>query len=84
MRSKSEVIVANALRSLGIDYSYEELLRMPDGSVREPDFTIRRSGQPPIYGDVVKNLSGRPWGRISASVPAGTSRASRATGSSRP
>ncbi len=49
MRSKSEVIVANVLRSLGIEYSYEELLRMPDGSVREPDFTIRRPAQTPIY-----------------------------------
>jgi hypothetical protein len=27
-RSKSEVIVANTLRSLGVEYSYEELLRM--------------------------------------------------------
>lgn len=49
MRSKSEVIVANTLRSLGIEYSYEELLRTRDGNVREPDFTIRRPGQPPIY-----------------------------------
>ncbi len=49
MRSKSEVIVANTLRSLGIEYEHEELLRMPDGTVREPDFTIRRSGQPPVY-----------------------------------
>jgi hypothetical protein len=49
MRSKSEVIVANVLRSLGIEYSYEELLRMPDGGVREPDFTIRRPGRSPIY-----------------------------------
>jgi hypothetical protein len=49
MRSKSEVIVANTLRSLGVEYSHEELLRMPDGSVREPDFTIRRPGQVPLY-----------------------------------
>jgi hypothetical protein len=49
MRSKSEVIVANTLRSLGIEYSYEELLRMPDGSVREPDFTVQRPGQLPVY-----------------------------------
>jgi hypothetical protein len=49
MRSKSEVIVANSLRSLGIEYSHEELLQMPDGSVREPDFTIRRPGQPTVY-----------------------------------
>ena len=49
MRSKSEVIVANTLRHLGIEYSHEELLRMPDGTVREPDFTIRRPGQPVVY-----------------------------------
>lgn len=49
MRSKSEVIVANTLRSLDVPYSYEELLKMEDGSAREPDFTIRRPGKPPIY-----------------------------------
>jgi len=49
MRSKSEVIVANSLRALDIDYSYEELLRMPDGTVREPDFTVRRPDDPPVY-----------------------------------
>lgn len=49
MRSKSEVIVANTLRHLGVPYSYEELLKMGDGSVREPDFTIRRPGELPIY-----------------------------------
>lgn len=49
MRSKSEVIVANILRSLDVPYSYEELLKMDDGSVREPDFTIRRPGKPPVY-----------------------------------
>jgi hypothetical protein len=48
MQSKSEVIVANTLRTLGIPYSYEELLRMPDGTVRKPDFTIRATGRP-IY-----------------------------------
>lgn len=49
MRSKSEVIVANTLRSLGVPYSYEELLKVADGSVREPDFTIRQPGKPPVY-----------------------------------
>ena len=49
MRSKSEVIVANTLRSHGVEYTYEELLRMPDGTVRAPDFTIRRAAQAPIY-----------------------------------
>lgn len=47
--SKSEVIVANTLRSLGVDYLYEELLRMSDGSWRLPDFTIPRVGEPTIY-----------------------------------
>jgi hypothetical protein len=40
MLSKSEVIVANTLRSLGIHYLYEELLEMPDGTV----------GRPPLFG----------------------------------
>lgn len=38
--SKSEVIVANTLRSLAIQYLYEVPLRMPDGTERLPDFTI--------------------------------------------
>lgn len=49
MRSKSEVIVANTFRSFGIPYAYEELLRMEDGTVREPDFTVWREGEPPLY-----------------------------------
>jgi hypothetical protein len=40
VRSKSEVIIANLLHGLGIDYSYEKQLRGPDGRVRYPDFTI--------------------------------------------
>ncbi|HEV8649554.1 MAG TPA: ATP-dependent RecD-like DNA helicase [Actinomycetes bacterium] len=49
VRSKSEVIVANTLRSLGTQYLYEEPLTMPDGSVRLPDFTINRIGRAPVY-----------------------------------
>ncbi len=49
VRSKSEVIVANTLRSLGISYGYECALKMPDGTSRLPDFTIRRPGRPPVY-----------------------------------
>ncbi|MGW7477070.1 ATP-dependent DNA helicase [Nonomuraea muscovyensis] len=49
VRSKSEVIVANILRNLGVDYRYEETLIMPDGSWRSPDFTIRVPDRPPIY-----------------------------------
>lgn len=49
VRSKSEVIVANTLRSLGVAYLYEETLRMSDGSIRSPDFTIARPHDPPVY-----------------------------------
>ncbi|MEV4296033.1 AAA family ATPase [Microbispora rosea] len=49
VRSKSEVIVANILRNLGVDYRYEETLTMPDGSWRSPDFTIRIPERPTIY-----------------------------------
>jgi hypothetical protein len=49
MRSKSELIVANALLAAGVNYEYETLLRMADGTVREPDFTIRRPGATPVY-----------------------------------
>jgi hypothetical protein len=49
VRSKSEVIVANTLRSLDVEYGYEERLIMPDGTSRLPDFTIRRPGHPPVF-----------------------------------
>ncbi|WP_151523700.1 AAA family ATPase [Serinicoccus kebangsaanensis] len=47
--SKSEVIVANTLRSLGVEYLYEQPLVMPDGTRRLPDFTIHRPGTTPTY-----------------------------------
>ena len=40
MRSKSEVIIANLLNSLGIPYKYECPLTLKDGAVIYPDFTI--------------------------------------------
>jgi hypothetical protein len=40
MRSKSEVIVADQLAAVGIDYEYETKLVGLDGSTRLPDFTI--------------------------------------------
>lgn len=49
VRSKSEVIVANALERMDIDYVYEAPLTMNDGSTRYPDFTIRRAGSRTIY-----------------------------------
>ncbi|NQV87125.1 MAG: ATP-binding domain-containing protein, partial [Woeseiaceae bacterium] len=43
VRSKSEVIIADLLYGLGIDYQYEHKLSAPDGSFRYPDFTIEDS-----------------------------------------
>ena len=40
VRSKSEVIIANPLHSLGIVSAYEQPFAGDDGSVRYPDFTI--------------------------------------------
>jgi hypothetical protein len=30
-------------------YAYEQELTMPDGTRRLPDFTVHRSGRPPVY-----------------------------------
>ena len=49
VRSKSEVIVANTLRTLGLEYVYERELIMGDGTRRLPDFTIIRKGSKPVY-----------------------------------
>ena len=43
VRSKSEVIIADKLYSRGIEYAYEQPLRLPNGRVRYPDFTISDS-----------------------------------------
>ena len=40
VRSKSEVVIADLLYSLKLDYRYEKELVAPDGSRRLPDFTI--------------------------------------------
>ncbi len=40
MRSKSEMIIANLLYSLGIPYKYECPLVLDNGSIVHPDFTI--------------------------------------------
>jgi ATP-dependent exoDNAse (exonuclease V) alpha subunit len=49
VRSKSEVIVADTLYALGIEYGYEVELAMPDKTRRLPDFTIRASNHKPVY-----------------------------------
>ena len=43
VRSKSEVIIADKLYSRGVEYAYEQPLRLPNGRVRYPDFTIADS-----------------------------------------
>jgi hypothetical protein len=53
VRSKSEVIVADALAEaltpLGLDYGYELPLQFDDEFPRHPDFTIGRPGLPTVY-----------------------------------
>jgi hypothetical protein len=49
VRSKSEVIVANTLKSVGLEYVYERELVMADGTKRLPDFTIAPDAPRPIY-----------------------------------
>ena len=40
VRSKSEVIIADALFDSGIDYAYEKELSLGDDGIKSPDFTI--------------------------------------------
>jgi hypothetical protein len=49
VRSKSEVIVADTLYALGVEYGYEVELAMTDGTRRLPDFTIRPRDEKPVY-----------------------------------
>ena len=44
VRSKSEVIVANVLNNMGIDYVYEDVLAV-NGKIYIPDFTIHYQGR---------------------------------------
>ncbi len=49
MRSKSEVIIADALAATGIVYTYERPLQGPDGQTRYPDFTIEDADSGETY-----------------------------------
>jgi hypothetical protein len=53
VRSKSEVIVADALADvlepLGLSYGYEIPLTFAGEHPRRPDFTIQRPGRPTVY-----------------------------------
>ena len=48
VRSKSEVIIANALHRLGVNYAYERGFTADDGSLMLPDFTAFDSDNNPL------------------------------------
>lgn len=56
VRSKSEVIVADALNELKLKYRYEAPLAFPGELPRHPDFTISRPGAPPVYWEHLGRL----------------------------
>lgn len=45
VRSKSELVIANLLHDRDIPFTYEMLLRAPDGTMYLPDFTITVNGE---------------------------------------
>jgi hypothetical protein len=49
VRSKSEVIVVDALHDLGLPYSYEAEITFPGEHPRRPEFTVSRPGSPSVY-----------------------------------
>lgn len=49
VRSKSEVIIANLLHAKNVDFTYEQPLLAPDGSMMLPDFTIKAIGETFIW-----------------------------------
>lgn len=49
VRSKSEVIVADALFDAGIEYGYEDDLPLKNGIIAHPDFTIYKASKPVYY-----------------------------------
>lgn len=49
MRSKSEVLIANALNKRGIPYKYECPVSLPSGMVKYPDFTVLNVRKRKVY-----------------------------------
>ena len=49
VRSKSEVIIANALSAAGVEFAYEKEFSGHDGSLRLPDFTIEDAATGETY-----------------------------------
>jgi hypothetical protein len=56
VRSKSEVIVADALHDLGLRYRYEAPLQFLGEVPRHPDFTIDRADGSPVYWEHLGRL----------------------------
>jgi hypothetical protein len=56
VRSKSEVIVADALFDRELPYLYEAPLAFPGELPRHPDFTIARPGHPTVYWEHLGRL----------------------------
>jgi hypothetical protein len=49
VRSKSEVIIADALFDCGIDYAYEKELDLGENGIKSPDFTIEDVESGPLF-----------------------------------
>jgi exodeoxyribonuclease V alpha subunit len=60
VRSKSELVIANILTKLGIEFQYEKPLNAKDGSMRRPDFTITHAGQE-FYWEHISNIGLNHW-----------------------
>lgn len=66
VRSKSEVIVADALTAAGISFDYEKQFRGHDNTVRLPDFTIENAATGDTYiwehlGMLIDERYARAW-----------------------
>lgn len=49
VRSKSEAIIADILFELGIPYHYEKELRLKNGKIRYPDFTLLKVSERKVF-----------------------------------
>lgn len=63
VRSKSEVIIANALREKGVPYSYEKTLTFSNGETLLPDFTITAKDGTELYWEHLGMLSDTGYAR---------------------
>lgn len=63
VRSKSEVIIANALREKGVSYNYEKTLTFSNGETLLPDFTITAKDGTELYLEHLGMLSDTDYAR---------------------